>query len=55
MKDKINSLFATLIIVVAGAGAAWLIYHLATTNTLTSKWSGSEEKYAPLQNSILNQ
>ena len=55
MKDNLNSFFATLLIVVAGAGAAWLIYHLATTNTLSETWSGSEATYAPLQESILNQ
>ena len=39
----------------AGAGAAWFIIHLATTDTLTSKLEGSESTYAPLQKSILGQ
>lgn len=55
MKDKINAYFAVLLITIAGAGAAWLIVRLATTDTLTTKIGGSEAKYAPLQKSILGQ
>ena len=54
MKERINSYFAVLIITVAGAGAAWLIIHLATADTLTANFGGAEAKYAPLQKSILN-
>lgn len=55
MKDALNAIFATLLIVVAGAAAGWLIYRLATTDTLAETFGGSEAKYAPLQKSILNQ
>lgn len=55
MKDTMNTLFASLLIVIAGAAAGWLIYRLATTDTLAETFGGSEAKYAPLQKSILNQ
>lgn len=55
MKDTMNTLFATLLIVIAGAAAGWLIYRLATTDNLTNNFGGAEVKYAPLQESILNQ
>ena len=55
MKDNLNSFFATLIILVAGIGAAWLIYNLATKSTLPDRFGGAEAKYAPLQKSILGQ
>ncbi len=53
MKDRLNSFFAALFILVAGIGAAWLIYHLATQSTLPTNFGGAEAKYAPLQQSIL--
>jgi hypothetical protein len=53
MKDKVNSYFAALILLIAGLGAAWLIYHLATTNTLKNTVNGSEANYSQLQQSIL--
>lgn len=55
MKDTVNSYFAVLLIVIAGAAAGMLIYRLATTDILMKKVSGSEEKYAPLKESILGQ
>lgn len=59
MKDKVNSYFATLILLIAGLGAAWLIYHFATTNTLKNTVNGigtgigTESSYRQLQQSIL--
>ncbi|MFA6519838.1 MAG: hypothetical protein WCT41_03405 [Candidatus Paceibacterota bacterium] len=57
MKDKVNSYFATLILLIAGLGAAWLIYRLATTNNLknavTGTGVGTEASYSQLQQSIL--
>lgn len=57
MKDKVNSYFAALILLIAGLGAAWLIYHLATTNTLKNTvngtGTGTEASYGQLQQSIL--
>ncbi|MDP2665033.1 MAG: hypothetical protein Q8P23_00050 [bacterium] len=58
MKDKVNSYFATLILLIAGIGAAWIIYHLATTNTLKNAVTGgagigTEASYNQLQQSIL--
>ena len=55
MKDKINSYFAVLLIVIAGAGATWLIVHVVYANTFSIMVSGSEANYAPLQQSILGQ
>ena len=55
MKDKVNTYFAVLIIVIAGANAAWVIVRVATTDILTTAVIGSEASYAPLQKSILGQ
>ncbi|MDP2651699.1 MAG: hypothetical protein Q8O94_01015 [bacterium] len=55
MKNTVNSYFATLIIVIAGAAAVWTIIQVANSNTLTTIIIGSEASYAPLQDSILNQ
>lgn len=55
MKDKINSYFAVLIIVIAGTGAVLLIIHIATANTLPTTFGGSEARYVQLQQSILKQ
>ncbi len=54
MKEAANILFG-LLIVIAGVLAGWSIYHFATTNSLTNAFTGSEAKYAPLKQSILNQ
>lgn len=55
MKDTVNFYFAMLLLFVAGVGTGLLIYHIATTDSFTTTFSGSESKYAPLQDSILNQ
>jgi len=56
MTNKINSYLATLIIVIAGAGAVWLILHLIDLNSFsTTTVVGSEASYSQLKNSILNQ
>lgn len=55
MKNKINSYFATLIVVVAGAGAVWLILNIIDLNSFTTRTVvGSEESYSQLKDSILN-
>lgn len=53
MKNTVNSYFAVLLIVIAGAAAGMLIYRLATTDILVKKVNGSEKEYAPLKESIL--
>jgi hypothetical protein len=55
MKDTVNSYFATLLIVIAGAAAAWFIMRLANSDSFSATINGSEASYAPLQQSILNQ
>ncbi len=55
VKDRINSYFATLLIVAAGAAAVWMINRMLSSATLTSSFGGSEANYAPLQQSILKQ
>ena len=55
VKDTINSYFATLLIVIAGAGAVWVINRMLNSTTLTTNFGGSEANYAPLQQSILKQ
>ncbi|MDE1919472.1 MAG: hypothetical protein KGH56_03465 [Patescibacteria group bacterium] len=55
MKNTINSYFAILLITIAGAGATWLIVHVATANALTTTVGGSESDYSALQQSILKQ
>lgn len=55
VRDKINSYFATLLIVIAGAGAIWVINRMLSSATLTTNFGGSEANYAPLQQSILKQ
>jgi|CXWL01.1.fsa_nt_gi hypothetical protein len=46
MKNTINSYFATLIITLAGAGAAMTIIHVASSSTLAVTLGGSEAAYA---------
>lgn len=53
MKDTVNTYFAVLLIVIAGAVAAWLIVHVATTKVPVI--TGSEASYTPLKDSILKQ
>jgi hypothetical protein len=54
MKNTINTYFAVLLVTIAGAGAAILIVHIATSNPTTVNTGNNEASYAPLQNSILN-
>lgn len=51
MKDTINTYFAMLIVVIAGAGAAWFIIRLATSDTPLIK--DSQASYSTLKESIL--
>jgi len=54
MKDRVNTYIAVLFITIAGAGAASLIVHIATTDTVTSTLRGTEaQNYAALQRSLL--
>lgn len=54
MKEKINTYFAVLLITIAGAGAALLIIHIATTET-TIVTTSNEADYTALKESILKQ
>jgi len=54
MKSKINTYFATLLVTIAGAGAALLIIHVANSNTLNVTVGGSEKEYQSLKESILH-
>lgn len=51
MKDTINTYLAVIIIVIAGAGAAWFITRLAVSDTPLIK--DSQESYSALKESIL--
>ena len=53
MKERINTYFAILIIIIAGSGAAWIIIHVGTANTFFPVVGGSEASYGTLQKSIL--
>ena len=53
MKEKINAYFAVLLITIAGGSAALLIVHIATSDTIAIKFSGSEANYLLLKQSIL--
>lgn len=55
MKDKVNSHFAVLLIVIAGAIAAWAIMRIADSDPFSTTVSGSEASYSSLKESILNQ
>jgi hypothetical protein len=55
MKETINTYFATLIITIFGAGAALLIVHLASSDTLAASFNNNEASYSALQQSILGQ
>lgn len=56
MKEKINSYLATLIIVIMGAAAVWVIMRIADANSFTTTTvSGSEKSYEKLKQSILKQ
>lgn len=52
MKDTINTYFAVLIVVIAGAGAAWFIIRLATSDAPLIK-KDSQASYSALKESIL--
>lgn len=51
----VNFYFAALIITLAGAGAVWLILHVVYANNFDTTIGGSGARFAPLQESILNQ
>jgi len=54
MRGKVNAYLASLIITVAGGGAALLIVHLANSDTLASSFGSSGgTEYAELERSIL--
>lgn len=53
MKDRINTYFATLIVLLAGAGAAYLIVHTANRGEGKAP-PHSEASYSDLKDSILN-
>ena len=55
MKDTLNTYIAILLITLAGAGAAWLIVHVAYQNSFTRTVVGNEASYSSLQESILKQ
>lgn len=55
MKDKVNSYFATIILLIAGVSAVWIIMHIATKKTTDTAVPGSAATYDQLQQSILNQ
>lgn len=52
MKSKVNSYLAILLITIAGAGAALLLVHVATSNTFAATFSSGVTKYNELQKSI---
>ena len=54
MKDDIISYLITFAVVIVGLGAAGLILQIASPNT-AKNLGGNEAKYAPFQQSILNQ
>ena len=51
---KINSYAAVLLITLAGAAATILIVRMASNDTLSTSFNGSESDYSALQQSILN-
>lgn len=53
-KHKVNAYLATLIITIAGAGAAALIVKVANQNQYSIVNSSSEAGYSSLKQSILN-
>jgi hypothetical protein len=55
MKYKINSYLAILLITIAGAGAALLLMHVATSDTFAATFSSGATKYDKLQKSIPGQ
>jgi hypothetical protein len=54
MKNDLASFLITLMVLLAAAGAAWLIMNIASGNT-ASRIGGSEASYSQLQQSILKQ
>lgn len=53
MKTTLNSYIAILLITIAGAGATFVIVHVATTDTLAATINGNEANYASLERNIL--
>jgi hypothetical protein len=53
MKYRLNAYFAVLLVTVAGASAALVIVHVATTDIVNTAMQGTEGSYAALRQSIL--
>lgn len=53
MKDQVNFYLSMFIMFIAGAGAMWVIIHIATTSTPATVVGGSEASYDNLKQSIL--